>query len=143
MIPFLKKIWSKFDQNEINMQEENASFTLLKRALPKVFNLNEVESIISILAVEYSDYAYNELKSAIRRNELLSFSKKYSFDSAKDAIQLFLFKKKDSTTLMCILFSPVEYLENEYIMDMIDFHHKLDVSYYENVELIFDGTGNS
>ena len=43
---------------------------------------------------------------------------------------------------MCILFSPVDFLEYEYVMDIIDFRHEFDLSHYENAERIFDNTNN-
>lgn len=115
---------------------ENPHFTILKKSLSKDFDLSEVLEIVSLIAVEYDDDTYKALLLAIKENELVSFSKRFSFNSSKDAIYLYWIKNKDRKNQLYILFSPVEYFMNEYIMDMIEYPLEIDFIDFKEAKII-------
>ena len=138
MIKFLKKFWTNLKLDESNVQKEHPSYTLLKKALPKDFDLNNVKEIIFLFAIEYNENVYEELKLAINEERIFSFVKGHKFDSLKDALQIFLIKEEGNNQSIIIQYSPVEFFENEYIMDYIRFDSLLDDSMFEDSEVIYN-----
>lgn len=131
---FIKKIFG------YKKKEENATYTLLRKALPRDFDFNNISKVYSIISYEYDEGLIEELKTVIRDNKLLSFSKVKEFNSSKDAVELFLIEKKNNIFSICIMFSPVEFYENEYILDIININYVIDISCFKNSTLIFSNS---
>lgn len=120
-----------------NIHSDNPTWNLLKKTLPKGFDSNSIINIVSILSVEYNDSSLEEMKKAIVDNNLIAFSKTHHFNSQKDAIELFLFSYKDGIKKMCLLFSPVEFFENEYIIEFLELDYNFEIENFENTRIIF------
>ncbi len=116
---------------------KNPRLNLLKNVLPKNIDLKEIEEITFILAVEYNDEIYEALNLAILKSDLENFSKNRTFDTQKDALELYLFKKRDESYFICALFSPYELFDNEYVIDILDYTSDIDKDSFENMEVIF------
>lgn len=139
MLKFFREIFKSKQNNDYG----NASLAILIRALPEEIDLNSISKIIFIAGVEYSKDVHRELKLAIERNELNQISNKYGFNVLKDAMEIYLFIRKDNSRFLCILFSPYEVYDNEYIMDLIDFYPKVNISDYKDAEVIFDSPASA
>lgn len=131
MLELLKKIYSKF------VKAENDRFVLLKKALPKEVDLNQIREIKFLTAMKYREGILDDLKLVIKKNEIINFVKKNEFNSLNDALELYLFQKKDYTYSIYILFSPVEFYENEYIVDIIDFPFEIESYKFKESTIIF------
>lgn len=136
MIDFFKNIWKSIKSDDVSDNNKGA-FSLLRKALPKDFDLDNVLQITSLFSIEYKESIHKELKEATKNNLLESVSKKYNFNVLEDAIEVFLFEMKNGTSSIYLLFSPVELYENEYLLDVIGFTYKINKEDFIDRKIVF------
>lgn len=120
-----------------NQDEENASWILLKKALPKHVNLKGIRQVYFLSAIEYNENVFKESKKAITENKLNYLLEGKRFDSMKDSINFYLLNLQGNNRFLCSLFSPYEFFANEYVLDMVAINYELNLEDFEEHELIY------
>ncbi|WP_299117525.1 hypothetical protein [uncultured Winogradskyella sp.] len=117
---------------------ENSKWILLRNALAKDINYKYIKKVYFLSAIEYDEKILNESKIAIMDNNLKDFLNGKKFNSLKDSIDFYFLEFKNNIKSICILHSPYELYENEFVIDLININFEVSLIDYEHSELIYN-----
>jgi hypothetical protein len=122
--------------NSLFNRNENVRYKLLKKSLLKMVKIKEVSKIIFLFAFKYDDENYKLFKESVNDRTILSFSKKNKLKIDNDALEIFFIEKINGAYLICLFVNPVEFLESEYVFELIDYN-EIDISNFDEAEVIY------